>query len=198
MGYFSYDGKRIWYEESGKGDSLVLLHGNTVSSKFFSPVIEALSREYHVIAMDFLGCGQSDRLSVWPADLWYEWSMQVVALCEKLGLSGVKLIGCSGGALVAINAALERPDLFDCIVADSFEGLAADPGITDQIRMGRDFAKQNGQFRSMLEVMHGEDWEQVFDCDTQAVVSHAKQIGSFTHRRIEELKVRTLRWYASR
>ena len=190
MSYFKYDGKKIYYEEYGSGEALVLLHGNTVSGKFFTPVLSILAEKYHVITLDFLGCGQSDRMNEWPADLWYEWSGQVVALCDELKLSKVKLIGCSGGALVAINVALEKPELIECVVADSFEGLEADPKITDQIRMGRNFAKQNAKFCGVLKIMHGEDWESVVDADTEAVVAHAKTIGSFFHKSMEELKVK--------
>lgn len=192
MSYFKYSGKKIYYEEHGSGEALILLHGNTVSGKFFTPVISILAEKYHVITLDFLGCGQSDRISEWPADLWYEWSGQVVALCDELRLSKVKLIGCSGGALVAINVALEKPELVECVVADSFEGLKADSEITEQIRMGRNFAKQNAEFCSMLTVMHGEDWESVVDADTEAVVAHAKTIGSFFHKPMEELKVKLI------
>ena len=192
MSYFKYHEKKIYYEEHGRGEALVLLHGNTVSGKFFTPVISMLAEKYRVITLDFLGCGQSDRINEWPADLWYEWSGQVVALCDELRLSKVKLIGCSGGALVAINVALEKPELVECVVADSFEGLKADSKITEQIRIGRSYAKQNEGFRSMLTAMHGEDWESVIDADTEAVVTHAKTIGSFFHKPMEELKVNTL------
>lgn len=192
MGYFKYNGKRLYYEEHGSGEALVLLHGNTVSSKFFTPIIPVLAEKYHVVTLDFLGCGQSDRMDRWPADLWYEWAAQVIALCDELGLTKVKLIGCSGGALVAINAALERPELVECVVADSFEGLKADPHITEQIHTGRDFAKQNEGFRTLMKSMHGEDWENVVDADTEAVVAHAQTIGAFTHQPIESLKVNLL------
>ncbi len=192
MSYFKYNGKKIYYEEHGNGEALILLHGNTVSSKFFTPIISMLAEKYHVITLDFLGCGQSDRIDKWPVDLWYEWSGQVVALCTELGLPKVKLIGCSGGALVAINVALEKPELVECVVADSFEGLEADPEITEQIRIGRNFAKQNEGFCGVLKIMHGEDWESVVDADTEAVVAHAKTIGSFFHKPMEELKVKLL------
>ena len=192
MSYFNYDKKKIYYEEYGSGEALLLLHGNTVSGKFFAPILPKFASKYHVIVPDFLGCGQSDRMDVWPADLWYEWSCSVVALCGELGLSKAKLVGCSGGALVAINMALEHPELVGCVVADSFEGLEADSSITEQIRMGREFAKQNAEFCGVLKAMHGEDWESVLDADTEAVIAHAKTVGSFFHKPIEELKVITL------
>lgn len=189
MSYFTYNEKQIYYNETGHGEALILLHGNTVSGRFFAPVIPLFASKYRVIVPDFLGCGLSDRLDVWPADLWYEWSRQVAALCDELGLSQVKLIGCSGGALVAINVALERPELVECVVADSFEGLRADRGMTEQIRTGRDLAKQNPGFRSVLSALHGDDWESILDKDTQAVVAHAEGVGSFFHKPIEELAV---------
>lgn len=174
------------------GKPVVLLHGNTVSSKFYTQLVPLLSDRYCTITLDFLGCGQSERIDEWPSDLWFEWSRQVVALCNELRLSKVKLIGCSGGALVAINVALENPELVECVVADSFEGTKADPDITEQIQSGRQLAKKNEIFCSVLSTMHGEDWERVLDADTEAVVAHAKAIGSFFHKPIEELKVKTL------
>ncbi len=192
MSYFKYNGKKIYYEEYGSGEVLILLHGNTVSGKFFVPLIPMIAEKYRVIALDFLGCGCSDRIDKWPADLWYEWSIQVIELCNKLKFPKVKLIGCSGGALAAINVALEKPELVESVVADSFEGVNADSKITEQISMGRSVAKQNEEFRSMLKIMHGEDWESVVDADTEAVIAHAKTLGSFFHKPIEEMKVRLL------
>ena len=192
MSCFSYCGKRISYEVCGNGEPLVLLHGNTVSSRFFAPIIPRFSGKYCVITLDFLGCGQSDRMETWPADLWYEWSRQVAALCEELKLEKIKLIGCSGGALAAINTALENPELVEAVVADSFEGLEANPDITEQIRMGRDLAKQNVPFCAMLSAMHGDDWESVMNADTQAVVQHAKTIGTFFRKKMEALQTRLL------
>lgn len=50
-------------------------------------------------------------------------------------------------------------------------------------------AKQIEGFRAYLRSLHGEDWEQVFDADTDAVVRHAKEIGSYFHRPLSELQV---------
>lgn len=192
MDFFDYHGKKICYEEAGAGRPLLLLHGNTASGGMFAPVLPALKERYRVIVPDFLGCGRSDRPEEWPVDLWYEWGMQAAALCAHTGRKKVNVIGCSGGALAAINLALENPELVNAVVADSFEGLYADPDITDGIRAGRDLAKKDEGFRAMLRAMHGEDWESVVDADTDAVVRHAKERGSFLRRPIEELEVKLL------
>lgn len=194
MSYFKFEGNNVFYEEVGCENErhLLLLHGNTVSSKFFAPIIPLLSKKYHVITVDFLGNGESDRLEVWPNDLWYEWGEQAGTLINYLGLANVNVIGCSGGALAALNLVLEYPELINAVIADSFEGLEANKGITDQIKMGRDFAKTNEGFCGMLKMMHGEDWESVLDADTNAVVSHALEVGSFCHKKLDDLSVKLL------
>lgn len=40
--------------------------------------------------------------------------------------------------------------------------------------------------------MHGDDWENVVDADTEAVVHHAKTIGTFSHKKIETLQTKLL------
>ena len=189
MGYFKYCDKQVYYEETGAGTPLILLHGNTACGKMFDPIVPALAEKYRVIVPDFLGNGRSDRLDKWPTDLWFEWAKQVKGLCDHLDLQKVKLIGSSGGALAAINVALEYPELIESYIADSFMGLTADPVITEQIRAGRAQAKFFGDFVEYLKIFHGDDWEQVFDADTDAVLRHAEQLGEFFHKPIDELKV---------
>lgn len=148
-------------------------------------LIALLQLEYYLFS-------QVQTLRKWPTDLWYEWSKQVVALCDYLNFAKVDLIGCSGGALVAINVTLENPERIDAVVADSFEGIKASPSITEQISIGRNYAKQNEGFCSMLNAMHGDDWEKVLDADTEAVVNHAKTVGDFFHRPFSELQAKML------
>lgn len=192
MSYFIYKDKNIFYQVNGAGSPLVLLHGNTASSQMFKAVVDLFTEKHTVITMDFLGCGRSDRLSQWPDDLWYEWSEQVAALCCYKDLSNVDIIGCSGGAMAAINMALEHPESVHAVVADSFEGIEADASVTEQIRKGRNYAKQNEQFVSMLKAMHGDDWEEVLDADTNAIIHHAERIGSFFHKTFDKLQTNLL------
>lgn len=192
MGYFAYQGRKLYYEETGAGEPLLMLHGNTLSGRMFDPIVPRFAAGYRVIVPDFLGCGRSDRLEKWPADLWYEWGRQAEALCRAKGLEKVLVIGTSGGALAALNLALEAPELVRAVIADSFEGLEADGTLTEQIRMGRTAARQMEGFRAMMQSLHGEDWEQVVDADTDAVVRHAGAVGAFLHRPISELRTRLL------
>ncbi len=124
MAFFKYGDKAVYYEEIGTGLPVVFLHGDTASSKMFGYIIPFYTDSFRVILVDFLGNGQSDRIGEFPPDLWYSQAQQVIAFLEYLDCGKVSLIGTSGGAWVAVNAALERPDLVHRVVADSFDGRA--------------------------------------------------------------------------
>ena len=60
-------------------------------------------------------------------------------------------MGTSGGAYAAINAALEAPELFGRVVADSFDGSALPQGFGDGILRERQAAKGDEQARGFYE-----------------------------------------------
>ncbi|MDO4493799.1 MAG: alpha/beta fold hydrolase [Clostridia bacterium] len=191
MPFFDDRGIRVYYEDHGDPNAapLLLLHGNTASSALFAPVLPLFAERYRVIALDFPGNGKSDRIPRWQSDLWFGWAACAAELLRHLGTPRANVIGCSGGALAALNLALEVPELVNAVVADSFEGLVADPALTDRIAAGRAFAKQNEGFCAFLQQLHGEDWESVLDADTDAVVRHAREVGAFCHKDIRALTV---------
>ncbi len=184
MSYFEFDGKNVFYQEIGDG-RLLLLHGNTASSKMFEPVIEMYTGIRKVVLIDFLGHGRSQRLERFPADLWFYESQQVVKLIEHLRYDRVDLIGSSGGALVAINVALERPDLVGKVVADSFEGEVPLEEFVANAEEERRLSKEDADTRAFYEFNHGDGWDSVVDNDTRAVIEHANSLGRFFHRPFE-------------
>ena len=192
MSYVTYKGKQMFYHESGEGEPLLLLHGNTASSRMFEEVVKFYQQDFKVILIDFLGHGKSERLTNWPIDLWYEEALQAIHLLQVLHYHRAYVIGTSGGALVAINMALEAPELIAGVVADSFEGEHALKAITQHIEQDREYSKQNPQTVQFYQNMHGDDWENVVDHDTAVVAQHAKEIGAFFHQELTELSVSIL------
>lgn len=182
MSYFTFQNKQIYYQELGNGTPLLLLHGNTASSNMFGEIAKAYAVNHKVILIDFLGHGKSQRLDSFPMDLWFFEAEQTIAFLEQKNYSNVNLVGSSGGALVAINVALERPDLIHKVIADSFEGETALKEFTQNIQEERQYSKQDKIFYFS---MHGEDWSQIVDCDTLAIRKHAKEIGNFFHKPLE-------------
>lgn len=122
MSYFYYQSKKIFYKETGTGKPLVMLHGDTASSVMFEFLLPLYQENFRVILIDFLGNGKSDRVEKFPENLWITQAEQVIALIEHLKIEKVNLFGTSGGAWVAVNTALKRPDLIEKVVADSFDG----------------------------------------------------------------------------
>ena len=93
MAYFTYQSKKIFYRETGYGEPLMLLHGNTASSVMFEMLLPLYQDNFKVILMDFLGNGKSDRLDEFPADVWMNQAKQVIGLIEYLKYQKVNLAG---------------------------------------------------------------------------------------------------------
>ena len=60
--YFTYKNKyKIFYQESGHGDPLLLLHGFPTASWDWNKLWGSLQKKYHLLAPDFIGFGYSDK-----------------------------------------------------------------------------------------------------------------------------------------
>lgn len=91
------------YVEAGKGDPIVLLHGNPTSSYLWRKVIPELSTVGHCIAPDLIGMGDSAKIDSGPnAYRFKEHREYLEALLSILGVEkNVTLVGHDwGGALL--------------------------------------------------------------------------------------------------
>ena len=113
--------------------------------------------------------------------MWFDEAMQTIALVEHLHLRGASLAGTSGGAWAAMNAALERPDLFDRIVADSFDGRTLADDFARNLVLERASAKQDEMGVGFYEWCQGDDWERVVDMDTEAMIQCAEKETAVIH-----------------
>jgi pimeloyl-ACP methyl ester carboxylesterase len=101
------------------GRPLILLHGLLLSQEMHRPLAEDLAaRGNHVITLDLLGHGRSDR----PRDMW-RYSMptygeQVVALMDHLGLERAAVMGTSLGANAALEVASQHPERLQGLVIE--------------------------------------------------------------------------------
>lgn len=59
MRWVSVDGRQIAYRSAGSGPPLVLLHGGLVDSRAWRRELEAFADDFHVVAWDAPGCGES-------------------------------------------------------------------------------------------------------------------------------------------
>ena len=108
--FITVHGVRLHYVERGRGNPLVLLHGNGSMIQDFelSGLIDLAAKSYRVIAFDRPGFGYSDRprSTVWTpeaqADL-------IKAALVQMGISQALIFGHSWGTLVAVALALKYP-----------------------------------------------------------------------------------------
>lgn len=95
---------RIHYEQAGStGDTLVLLHGNFASRRWWQPLLAELPEGYRALAPDLRGCGFSDKpMEGYTLD---RLTADLAAFADALAPSRFHLIGHSLGAAVALEFA---------------------------------------------------------------------------------------------
>ncbi len=105
-------GLRYHYLDEGKGEPIVMVHGNPTWSFYFRELITALRGDYRCIAPDHIGCGLSDK----PDDADYDYRLErrandLEALLDHLGLTaGVTLVLHDWGGMIGMAVAARRPD----------------------------------------------------------------------------------------
>ena len=94
--------------------TVLLLHGLGSRSLDWQPQIDALARDYRIIAPDFPGHGNSQALSQ-PVSM-YELAASVAALMQQLSITSVHIVGLSLGGMVAFQLAVSYPELVNTMV----------------------------------------------------------------------------------
>ena len=118
---FTWRGRRVHFREAGGDEAplLVVLPGSTASSANHAGELTRFGRTHHVVALDYLGTGASERLEHWPLGWWEDGAEQAAGLAAHFGSARYALMGCSGGGTMALLIAAERPVEVTAVVADS-------------------------------------------------------------------------------
>jgi pimeloyl-ACP methyl ester carboxylesterase len=111
MASFAHNGRRIAYAEYGDGArTVVLVHGLLLSQRMHEPLARALAqRGNHVVTIDLLGHGLSDRPTESACYSTSIFGEQVVALLDHLAIDETIVLGTSLGANVALEVAALAP-----------------------------------------------------------------------------------------
>jgi pimeloyl-ACP methyl ester carboxylesterase len=105
--YALVNGIKIYYEEYGKGQPLLLLHGNSESIESFRLQIPEFSKYYKVIAVDTRGQGKSsDNGKDYTYDLFAE---DMNALLNHLNIDSANVLGWSDGGNTGLIMAMKYP-----------------------------------------------------------------------------------------
>jgi pimeloyl-ACP methyl ester carboxylesterase len=106
---------KMYYEVSGKGDPLIVLHGAYMNIISMGEIIPKLARTHKVYALEFQGHGRTtdiDRPITYPnlAD-------DVAAFMDAVGLKKADVFGYSVGAEVGLQLAIRYPEKVNRLIA---------------------------------------------------------------------------------
>lgn len=115
----------------GQGKTVFLLHGLTANARYWDAVAERLVDQYHVVAIDIRGRGDSDKPQNGYYDQW-QYAQDVKDVLDSLKIDKVILAGHSMGAQVGVIFANQYPErIFSLILVDG--GLGFSPDQRDKI-----------------------------------------------------------------
>jgi pimeloyl-ACP methyl ester carboxylesterase len=145
-GYATANGIKYYYEISGKGEPLLMLHGGLGSTDMFKPVLPAFTDHRQVIAVDLQGHGRTE-LGTRAINL-PDIGDDIAVILKQIGYPKVDVIGYSFGGGVAFRLAVQHPEMVRrlAIVSAGFsdEGFYADMR-AQQIQLDASFADQMKQ-----------------------------------------------------
>ena len=141
-------GMQMYYEVSGAGDPLIVLHGAYMNIPTMGAIIPTLAKTHKVYALELQGHGRTtdiDRPITYPnlAD-------DVAAFMDAVGLKKADVFGYSMGAAVGLQLAIRHPAKVNKLVAASVaydaggwqpEFIAFIPKMTVEMFVAMPFAK---------------------------------------------------------
>jgi 3-oxoadipate enol-lactonase len=104
----------LYYEVTGEGAPLLLLHGLGSSSRDWELQLPDFSRHFRVIAVDVRGHGRSGKPpGPYSVD---QFAVDTGALLQKLALGPAHVVGISMGGMIALQLALDSPEYVRSLV----------------------------------------------------------------------------------
>jgi pimeloyl-ACP methyl ester carboxylesterase len=112
VGQFFHERHRLEYTEYGTGNRwVVLIHGQLMVRRMHRPLARALAADgLHVVTVDMLGHGRSDRPDDPRLYSMSAFGEQVISLLDHLGAETAVIGGTSLGATVSLEVAVAAPE----------------------------------------------------------------------------------------
>lgn len=157
--FFNYNGTRIYYEDTGQGEPLLLLHNFYGTSDYWKPYIESYSKQFRTIAIDMMGHGRSD---IYKKDVNFkhaDYAKIVIALLDSLKLDKVNAIGASSGGVTLLHLNVLQPERFKSVISIGALFYFSKQFREQQIKKGPDsvnvkllerYAERHGAEKAML------------------------------------------------
>ncbi|MEO1768797.1 alpha/beta fold hydrolase [Candidatus Enterococcus ferrettii] len=102
------NGISLFYQVSGSGEPMLLLHGNGEDHQIFTELAAKLADHYTIYAIDSRNHGQSQKTE----DYSYETMVaDIYGFIKELNLGKVNLVGFSDGAIIGLMLAMKNPTI---------------------------------------------------------------------------------------
>ncbi|WP_047417714.1 alpha/beta fold hydrolase [Cellulophaga sp. Hel_I_12] len=155
------------YEDIGKGDVLLLLHGLGSTKKDWDAQVPFFSKTHRVITLDLRGHGDSTKpLEAYGVDLMAE---DVKLFLDQLNIKTATVVGFSMGGAVAFELAAKYPQYLTNLVI-----VNSGPDFNNMGKIGDDLLKNRTEF-----------------LETQGLAPLAKEISFNMFPENHQLKLRT-------
>jgi 3-oxoadipate enol-lactonase len=105
------NGTDIHYEDTGSGSALVLLHAGIANLRMWDAQAAAFSATHRIVRYDLRGFGKTAK-----PEAAFSHRDDLAGLLRARGIPSAVIIGASFGGRVAIEFALEYPDMVDGLV----------------------------------------------------------------------------------
>lgn len=127
------NGMQMYYEVSGAGEPLIVLHGGYMNIPSMGEIIGDLAETHLVYALEFQGHGRTtdiDRPITYP-----NLAGDVAAFMEAVGIEKADVFGYSMGAITGLRLAIDHPDKVDQLVfaSGAYDLAGWQPAFTDFI-----------------------------------------------------------------
>lgn len=111
------NGMEMYYEASGEGDPLIVLHGAYMTIPDMGAIIPKLAETHRVIALEFQGHGRTNDID--RPITYQNLADDVAAFMDAKGIEKADIFGYSMGSIAGLQLAIRHPEKVDQLVAAS-------------------------------------------------------------------------------
>ncbi len=111
--FIQLESQVLYYEKTGEGSPVIMLHGNGEDHTIFDGLLPSLSREHTVYLLDSRGCGLSS-----PSEAYHyqDMAQDVVNLMRSTGIKHPSIFGFSDGGIIGLLIACAFPDILNKLI----------------------------------------------------------------------------------
>jgi len=162
MPFLNLNDRRVYYQTSGHGPPVILLHNATGSTRDWRFLAPRLARAgYEAIVYDRPGFGRSEPVAHWPLDYLHRDRDDLIALMDALGVERAALVGNSDGATISLLAAAAHPARVAAVVAESPHLWYERESLERGFRRFQETLAQDPRFIKTMQRAHGDHADQV-------------------------------------